>query len=300
MARLTGLIRREKIDLIHAHIFTSNLWGRIAAWLTGVPVVTTEHNVDLWKKPYHFWMDRTLAGIGSKVICVSRKVEEFYLQKVPALRSRTTVIYNGIDADFFKPDGKRDAARDRLGVPRERFLSGTVGRLVPQKRQQDFIEAVWKLKKSEKNIGGILIGDGPERSKLEEKARALGLEREIIFAGFCDDTPALYAALDAFVLCSDREGFPMTVLEAMAAGVPVVATDVGGVSECVENEKTGLLIPAGDPDALARELLRLAEDPEFRKHLTERAGERVRREFSIRKMAERHEEIYGEVLRNKK
>jgi glycosyltransferase involved in cell wall biosynthesis len=256
--------------------------------------------VDLWKKPYHFWMDRTLAGISRKVICVSRKVEEFYLRKVPELRSKTVVIYNGIDAEFFKPAGKRDQARERLGVPGERFLAGTIGRLVPQKRQQDLLLAIERLKKAGRNVGGVLIGEGPERSKLEEKVRALGLEKEIIFTGFCDDTPALYSGLDAFVLCSEREGFPMTLLEAMAAGVPVVATDVGGVSECVEHEKTGLLIPAGEPEAIADALLRLAEDLSLRDRLVKNAGERVRQEFSIARMARRHEEVYEQGLRSKK
>jgi len=297
LARFTGLIRREKIALIHSHLFTSNLWGRIAAWLTGVPIVTTEHNVDQWKKPYHFWMDRIMAGVSRKVICVSRKVEEFYLKKVPELRSKTAVIYNGIDAALFKPDGKRDKARERLGIPKDRFLAGTVGRLVPQKRQKDFIEAVAKLKKAGLNIGGILIGDGPQRPELEKKVRALGLEREIIFTGFCDDTPALYAAMDAFVLCSEREGFPMTVLEAMAAGVPVVATDVGGVNECVEHEKTGLLIPADEPEAIVQALMRLFGSPELRDLLVKNAGERVRNDFSLMQMARRHEALYFEILK---
>jgi glycosyltransferase involved in cell wall biosynthesis len=189
----------------------------------------------------------------------------------------------------------RDKARERLGIPKDRFLVGTVGRLVPQKRQQDLIEAIGRLRKAGLDAGGILIGDGPERSALEEKARSLGLEHEIIFAGFRDDTRSFYAAMEAFVLCSDREGFPMTLLEAMAAGVPVAATDVGGVSECVEHEKTGLLVPAGDIDAIAGALARLAENPGLRKDLTGTALSRVRSEFSIARMAREHEKLYLEV-----
>ncbi len=298
LGRLRELIRREKIDVIHSHLFTSNLWGRLMAWITGVPIVMTEHNVDLWKRPYHFWIDRIVAGISRKVICVSKKVEAFYLDKVPALRSRTTVIYNGIDTEFFKQDKERDKVRERFRVPRNRFLIGTVGRLVPQKRQEDFIEAVARLKKSGRNVGGLVIGDGPERRALEEKARGWDLRHEIIFAGFCDDTPGLYAAMDAFVLCSEREGFPMTVLEAMAASVPVAATDVGGVSECVEHEKTGLLIPVGNPEVLAQALARFADSPELRKNLVANALDRVRSEFSVAQMVKRHEEIYLEA-RNK-
>jgi glycosyltransferase involved in cell wall biosynthesis len=309
LAGLTGLIRREKIDLVHTHLFSSNFWGRIVARVTGVPVVSTEHNVDHWKKPYHFWLDRAVAGISFKVVCVSRKVEAFYLEKVPALRGKTAVIYNGIDTEFFKPRGERgtgnetrdaghgarDKAQERLGAPRGRFLAGNVGRLVTHKRQQNFIEAVARLKNAGLDIGGILAGDGPHRAELEKQARASGLEQEIIFTGFSNDTRPLYAAMDAFVLCSDREGFPMTVLEAMAAGVPVVAADVGGVSECVEDEKTGLLIPAGDPGAIARALARLAEKPELRMRLAENALERVRSEFTVRKMAAEHEVLYTEI-----
>ena len=299
LGRLTKLIRREKIDLIHSHLFTSNLWGRVASWITGVPIVSTEHNVDHWKKPYHFWMDRIVACISAKVICVSKKVEDFYLEKVPALRSRTLVIYNGIDTEFFKPGGEREKVRERLGIPVGRLIAGAVGRLVPQKRQQDFIEALAQLKRAGQNVGGILVGDGPERSALEKKAQEAGLTKEIIFTGFCDNTPELYAAMDVFVLCSEREGFPMTVLEAMAAGLPVVATDVGGVSECVENGKTGFLIQPGDPEAIAHALLRLFANTDIRTFLAQNAGELVRNEFSIMQMAERHEELYSEVLRTR-
>jgi len=296
LGRLVGLIRRERIDLIHSHLFTANLWGRIAAGITRVPIVATEHNVDHWKKPYHFWMDRIVASISRKVICVSRKVEAFYLQKVPMLRSKTVVIHNGIDTEFFKPGGEREKVRERFGIPRDRFLAGTVGRLVPQKRQQDFIEAVARLKNAGRRCAGLLVGDGPERSTLEKKVCALGLEHEIIFTGFCDNMPELYGAMDAFVLCSEREGFPMTVLEAMAAGVPVVATDVGGVSECVESERTGLLIPAQDPDAIAHALTRLTESPELGKQLAGNASERVRREFGIGTMTQKHEALYAEIF----
>ena len=295
--KLVGLIKQEKIDLLHTHLFSSNLWGRIAADIANIPVVSTEHNVDTWKGKFHFFLDRLLVNKNKRIIFVSEKVKEFYEEKGLQLDGKAKVLYNGIDTSHFTVSNRSSNVREKFGISRDAQVLGIVGRLVPQKAHVDFIEAVQQLKQRGKNVAGLIVGDGPLRKELEERVKKNGLESSIIFAGFSNDMTEFYQAMDVFVLCSLREGFPMTILEAMASGVPVVATNVGGVSECVTDGEHGLLVAPENPTALAEAISKIFEDSLLKERLIQNALRRVRDHFNIETMTAEHEQIYREVLR---
>ncbi len=296
LPKLIGIIRDEKIDLIHTHLFTANLWGRIAAKLTGIPVISSEHGMDRWRTKFHLALDRFLASTSKRIIFVSKAVQQFYMKKNPSLNGKSKVIYNGIDVTNFQKSFEKKTVREGLGLSEKEKVVGIVGRLVPEKAHGDFIAAIQLLAKEEKNVLGLIIGEGellePLRKQVEEK----GLQKHILFSGFRDDVPVLYKAMDVLVLSSTSEGFPLTVLEAMAAGVPVVATEVGGVKELIKNDEDGLLVPPNDPGALAGAISRILNDSALSERIVSAAEEKVKNCFSVEKMTKDHELLYTEVL----
>jgi len=294
--KLMRVLKQEKIQLLHTHLFTANLWGRIAAKLAGVPVVSTEHNVDVWKKGIHVALDKMLVHTNSRMIFVSKKVQSFYQKQIPNLSGKSRVLYNGVDLTKFDAKNQQSPLRERFGIKENEQVIGIVGRLVPQKCHGDFVEAFRLLKAKKHGVKGLIVGEGPLRESIEEKIRKYHLENDIFLTGFTEDMPAVYRALDVFTLSSSREGFPMTMLEAMAAGVPVVSTDVGGVNECIQNGQNGFLVPPGDVEALANSIAKILGNEDLRKTFIERGKQCVEESFSIEKMARNHEVLYQEIL----
>jgi L-malate glycosyltransferase len=294
--RLISLIKREKVDLIHTHLFTSNLWGRLAAKFSGVPVVSTEHNVDVWKNKFHFAVDRFLLPVNARIIFVSKKVKEFYEERLGRMNGVAQVFYNGIEVDKFSAASRNPLLKKELGINTANEVIAVVGRLVPAKAMDLFLEAFASLQKNRKNVSALIVGDGPLRSELEAKAVQLQIRDSVVFSGFRKDLPEIYRIMDVFVLSSLREGFPMTLLEAMASEVPSVTTDVGGVGECIENGVDGFLVPTQDVQALARSIEKILADPALRQSFVEKAKKKVCSKFSVQHMVDEHEKLYEEVL----
>ena len=290
IGKLVSLIRREKINLVHTHLFTANFWGRIAAGIARVPVISTEHNVDVWKKWPHFAADRILSKFNKKIVFVSHGVEKFYREKLPHLNGKSRILYNGIETKRFEYI---------LGLPVSDLKTvGTAGRLVPQKAQIEFIKAISILIKRGKKIRGLIVGDGPLKVSLEESVQKYGMSEHIVFSGFSSEMENVYRTMDVFVLPSFREGFPMTILEAMAAGVPVVATRIGGVDECIDHGSDGFLIPTRDPHAIAEAVEAILENEHLRNEFVRKAHEKVNSRFSAQTMIHAHEILYDEVLKS--
>lgn len=299
LLRLIRIIKSERPDIIHTHMFTSNLWGRVAAFFTKTPLVITEHNVDVWKSKFHFILDRLLLPVSSRVMCVSKKVEQFYKERVPGIEKQACVVYNGIETERFSENVPTGTLKEKLNLNDQSIVLGIVGRLVPQKAHKDFIEAVARLRKKGHDVTGVIFGDGEMRAELETYAAERDLKDQIVFAGFHENMAEVYPLMDIFVLCSYREGFPMTILEAMSAHVPVVATDVGGVSECVFDRKTGMLLKPQCIDDLSAAIEVLLTDSHLRREIADNGRQSVYNAFSVQHMAERHAQIYREVLKEK-
>ena len=293
--RLIRLIHRERIQLVHTHLWGGNLWGRLAARLAGVPMVATEHNTDVWKRPWHFAVDRWLARRTHALVAVSGAVREFYIAHgLPADRVET--IPNGIETDRF-PAPSRSSLYDTLGWPAETPVFLSIGRLVPAKRHEVFIEVMAAVAGQHPEARGLIVGDGPMRESLERRIRERGLAARVVLAGLRSDVPALLRGARAVVFTSEREGLPMVLLEAMASAVPVVACAVGGIPEVLEDGRTGWLVTPQDTAALIERLRHLATHPDTARRVGLAAQADVQKRWSIKAMVEPHEILYRRALR---
>jgi glycosyltransferase involved in cell wall biosynthesis len=211
-------------------------------------------------------LGRRLASLlVDRIVIVSDDLHRSMRSDLAVRAAKLRVIRNGVDAELFRPPPERDVLRRRLGFAADDLLVGTTGRLEEVKNQQLLIEAAARLVPKYPRLRIVLVGDGGRRAALEELRGRLGLERRVVFAGACDDVPAWLGVLDVFALPSHAEGTSVALLEAMAVGLPVVATRVGGSPDLVEDGACGRLTPPGDADALARALDGLLASPQLRR-----------------------------------
>jgi glycosyltransferase involved in cell wall biosynthesis len=294
--RLARLLKSRRVDVVHTHLWGASLWGRLAAVGARVPVVvTTEHNLDSWKRAHHLALDRALAPATTHLVAVSQQVREFYEARGVG-RGRWRVVYNGVDTSA-PPRRGRGAAFLELGLGRDDPVVGLVGRLVPAKAPEFFLRALALAAARVPGLRGLVVGDGPLRADVEAEARRLGLAGRVVFAGVRQDVPELLPGLDALIFSSLREGLSMAMLEAMAAGVPVIATDVGGTPELIAHGVTGLLVPPSRPESLADALVGLFGDAAGGDAIRQAARRCVEERFSLEKMTAAHAALYGETPR---
>lgn len=290
--RLARLMREQHVGVVHTHLWGANFWGRLAARRAGVPVViATEHNVDTWKGPFHFALDRFLAPRTTALVAVSAQVRDFY-ESHGVGRGRWRVIYNGIETSP-APSRTRGSAYRSLGVVNGQPVVGLVGRLAAAKAPSVFVQAIDRARRQLPAIKALIIGEGPLCAEVEAEVRRLGLEPHVVFTGLRHDVPELLAGMDALVFSSEREGLSMAMLEAMASGVPVVATRVGGTPELIESGVSGVLVPPGNAEALAQELVRVLTNPAQAEAIRRAARGRVEQEFSMSRMLAAHEALYN-------
>lgn len=301
-------VRRHRIDIIHTHLLAADIMGRVAGWLTGRPVVSTIHNnrTDLDEEPHRRqWMERWTARLMSRrLVVVSELLRDEITDWFGLAPDRVITIANGVDTERFR----RGAGFDRAAV--RRSLIGAAGgdgpvvtnvaRLVPQKAQHHLIEAAQIVLATCPAVRFVLMGDGPLRPELEAQVAALGLQDRVIFTGFRPDVDDALAASDVFVLSSLWEGMPIALLEAMAAGCATVSTDVGGVGQVLQDAVTGLLVPPGDPPALAAAILRCVTDPAYARHLGLAGQTWATQEYGMRAWVHKWETLYLRELRNKR
>jgi sugar transferase (PEP-CTERM/EpsH1 system associated) len=293
LVRLARLMRRERADVVHTHLWTSSFWGRLAAVMARVPVrIVTEHNIDTWRRAWHLAADRGLARVTDHFLFVSREVEAFYRERLHLDPARGQVVLNGVDLSRFDAVVDARAVRERMGLKSAGIVAGVVGRLDERKGHRYFLEAMAALAGQQLGVRGLVVGEGRERADIEARQAALGLGERVRILGYWPDLAEALAAIDVFVLPSLMEGHPLAVLEAMAAGKPVVATRVGGNPAAVEDGVTGLLVPPRDPGALARAITTIARDPERARRMGREGRRRVEERFSLEAARRANEEVY--------
>ncbi|MBL7069002.1 MAG: glycosyltransferase [Candidatus Omnitrophica bacterium] len=294
LLRLISIMRRYDFDMIHTHMFTSNLWGRLAGFFASKKfVIITEHSTEEWKRAYHFLIDRALLPLTKKAIFVTEKVLEFYKEKIHIPEKMSFVCNNGVDTSRLRITNTRKEVRDSLGISMDSFLIGAVGRLAAPKNFQNLLKALSKIKDG---VETVIVGDGPEREDLVRMRDNLGLSGTVKFLGVRSDIGNILNAIDILVVPSKREGLSLTILEAMSMGVPVIATDVGGNSECVINGKTGFLVPSEAPEALGRAILKAVSDKKILTAMGNRAKKLFKSRFTVDSMIKTHENVYEEIL----
>jgi glycosyltransferase involved in cell wall biosynthesis len=295
MRRFGGHFSRMRPHIVHTHNFVSHVHAAPAARLARVPVVHTKHGRALASFAWSKRLRRYLYHLADRIVVVSKETGESFLAKSGVDPARIVVIYNGIDTARFR-NLDRAGARRELGIAQESVVFGAVSRLDTVKDHPTMLRAFAKASKRRPNCVFVVVGDGPERGAIERLIAELGLEGSVKLTGFTDDVPRRLAAFDLFLQPSTEEGLSLTILEASAAGVPVVASAVGGTSEIIENGRTGTLVPAGDTDALAAALSGFIENPAPFREMARGARETVERRFSLAGMADAYEALYRSVL----
>ena len=307
-ARLSRLVRSGRFDLLHTHLDLADLYGPFAAPRT-VPVISTRHNTDPWRvqrswkrAPFLVW-ERAAQRRSAATIAVSRAVRDFLVRHEGLDPRRFVIIPNGIDLDAYEQPEPRESARERLAallaerheppLRDDRPLVGFVGRLARQKGVDLLLEAATR---GGDRFDVVLIGSGPLAGELRQQAAADPLRGRIRFAGPCDDIASLLPAFDLFAFPSRWEGFGLAAVEAMAAGLPVVAAAADGLREVVEDGVTGRLVAPGDAGALTAGLIELASDPARAAALGRAGRRRAFARFSSDRMAADVEALYRRVL----
>jgi glycosyltransferase involved in cell wall biosynthesis len=285
---------QDGVDVVHAHMFGSNVWGTVLGRLTRVPVIVAhEHTWSFQGRPVRRFLDRELVGrYADAFVAVAGEDRRKMIEVEGVDAEKIRLVPNGIP-DPAPADGA--AVRRELGLDDGTPLIGVVCELRAQKALEVLFEAAARLRSDLPALKVLVAGDGPERASLEAEVRRLGLEGTILLLGIRRDVPALLDALDVAVLSSDYEGSPLSVMEYMAAGKPIVSTRVGGVPELVEDGREALLVEPRDPVALAKAVGRLLRDPAEANRLGEAARDRQRREFSLDAMVRRIERLYEEL-----
>ncbi len=295
---INRFLRHGGYDIVHLYGYKLNMLVRpVAAW-AGVPVVVTgQRSVDLNRRPWHSWLDRITSRWVTAYFSNSLAAAELLVLRERIDPAKVYTVPNGLDVEpYLRSEKDRRCTRMALGLEESDILVAVVANLKPVKGHAYFLEAFATLVRDFPRFVAILIGDGPLLGELQEQANRLGIAQRVRFLGQREDVPHLLAAADLFVLPSLWEGLPVSILEAMASAVAVVATNVGGVGEIVVNGKTGLLVPPADAKALAHAMRRALSDAEARRRMGLAGRERVRRYFSAEAMVRRTEVLYECLL----
>jgi glycosyltransferase involved in cell wall biosynthesis len=292
--RLIRLLRRERIDVVHAHKVGSNLWGSVLGRIARVPVIVAhEHSWSFEGEPFRRLLDRELiARLANTIIAVSqedrRRMET--IERIPA--RQITVIPNGIEP---LPAPTADV-RAELGIGPDDPVVGTVTVLRPEKALDVLVEAIALLRPRLPSLHLVIAGGGVEMERLRALVAERGLEQTVHLLGTRHDVANVLHAVDVAVICSLREGTPLALLEYMAAGLPVVATRVGGLPDVVVDGVTGLIVSPGSAPALADALERLLGDPELRAQMGAAGRERQQAKYEFASVMHRVEQLYERLL----
>jgi glycosyltransferase involved in cell wall biosynthesis len=304
---LCRLLRRERPHIVHTHTAKAGVLGRVAARLAGVPVVVHTfhgHVLHGYYSPLKNWLlrraERGLGLLSDRLITVSEQVKRDLVRYYVADAEKITVIPLGLDLEpFLASAGLRGKLRRELGMSNGEALVGIVGRIFPIKNHRLFLDAAAHVAAAVDSVRFLVVGDGVLRPAMEDYARALGIAHRVVFTGWRRDLPSIYPDLDVLVVSSNNEGTPVSAIEAMAAGCPVVATRVGGLPDLIEDGETGCLVPPRDAAGLAASIVRVLRDRKMARSLGQAAQAIVARRFTVERLCRDVEDLYVALLARK-
>lgn len=295
--KITKIIRAKKVDLIHTQgPGSTDFFASCASRLAKIPLIVTRPLMledwirpNLNKKIYAFF-DKFTLNHASSVIAVSKAGVKYLTENSKLSKQKITLIYNGVDINVFAPSPKAGDNDDSLCI-------GTCAQLTSYKGWPDFLRVIYLIKNKFPKLKCIIVGDGPLKGEVLNRAHSMGIFDMIDLVGFKKDVTHYLQKMDIFLMTSWSEGLPVAIIEAMAAGLPVVATSVGGVPELVIHGETGYLGPPNNPEVIAKYASMLLENKELRKKLGKSGRERVKEHFIIQKMVSEYEKIYIDCTR---
>ena len=293
---LVATIRREKVDLIHSHEFLMNTCGAMASVFSGVPQLATVHGRNYYGDRVRRRAAYRAVSRRACMVAVCEATKEYLVRRVGVAAELIRVVHNGVDIEEVR---SVECRKMDEGVDHRAPTICTVGRLSPVKGHWDLLLAVRELIKTWPTLQLLVVGRGRLESVLKQQVMDFGLAQNVRFVGHLENVREVWPSVDVFVLPSLSEGMPLSLLEAMAAGVPAVATRVGGVGEAIEDGKTGLLVPPGDRHSLAESIIKLLENPTVARQMGKAAQETVVRRFSLAKMVQAYQEIYTELIQRR-
>jgi glycosyltransferase involved in cell wall biosynthesis len=299
---LVRLLRQGRFDLVHCHLIAANLIAKPLAAICGVPVLFNHdqcNDVFRYRNKVRLWLDRLANGITDQIIAVSASTRKFLLEweKIPS--HKVSLIYNAVDLERYSPGSEelRRQCRTQFGLPDTAKVVLGAGRLQAQKNFAGFLRAAAALSRRLPEVYFVIAGEGPDRGILENLARQLGLADRVRFLGFVTRMRELYLASDVLFFPSFFEGTPMTVLEAMAAGLPIVASEIDGTAEVLIDGVDALLAPAEQNQVFVDLLVRVLEDQALSQRLAQQALAKVRERYSATAMVSEVEKLYMKYLR---
>jgi glycosyltransferase involved in cell wall biosynthesis len=302
-----GILRylmKERFDIVHTNSSKAGILGRLAAKLAGVPIIV--HTVHGWghhnymsqrRKRFYIILERISATYTDRIIAVSKLNVEKGLNDKIGNRPKYCVIRSGIELNKFKHikiDKKYE--KEKWSINPSDKVVGSITRLFPQKSPEDFILMANKILKNHSNISFVLVGVGPLRDQIKSLIAEFRISNKVMLTGFQSDIPELLSIMDVFVLTSLWEGLPRVLPQAMAMGIPIVATQVDGVPEAVKHGENGFLVPPKDFHALAERTLQLIQNPSLAKKMGETGKKMVDPEFCIKEMVRKTEQLYEDLF----
>lgn len=301
LRQLRRYFAEHSIQMVHTHVLRPDVLGGLAGRLARHPIVlSTKHN-PRYSSRQPAWIMRNavywpVMYLPHHIITVTDLIRQQAIASLRINPSRITTIHNGVETDKFYCPEAREPVRAELGLGPHELALMYVGRVIEGKGLSDLLPAVATIVPRHPELRVVIVGDGPIRGRLEHLAQELGMRDKVLFTGQRSDVAAVLAAADIFVLPSFIEGLPLSMLEAMSAGKPVVAGISGGVPEVISDGEHGLLHRPGDRDGLVAALTRMIEDPEQRQCMAEAGQRRAREHFSVERMIARHHELYRRLL----
>lgn len=289
------IIKKRGIQIIHAHTRVTQVLAKLVSKKTATPLVTTCHGFfkpRLFRKIFPCWGDRCIA--------ISEAVREHLVNDFKIKKENITVVHNGVEIERFSPDRFDTRSRDKFkkdyGLKNNVPVIGTIARLSSIKGQHYLILAMKNILAVNPDVQLLLVGDGPEKDRLLRQVKKIGIEKNVFFAPSTLDTSVPLSVMDVFVFPSISEGLGLAIIEAQAMGLPVVASDVGGIYTLVKDGVNGFLVHPGKPGTLARAILRLLRNKNLASEMGRRAREQVKDRFTLKQMVDSIEQLYQDIL----
>ncbi len=308
LVNLIRVIRREKPDIVHTHTAKAGFVGRLAAKLTGVPIIIHTFHGHVFhsyfgylRTKFFLWLERLMAKFTDVIITVGEQQRREIVGYKIAEEEKVISVPLGLDLKpFVRTDADPEWLPRKLGLTPGTLLVGIVARLVPIKNHLCFLKAARVIAGKMDNVCFLIIGDGELRERLEQKTREFGLESKVVFMGFQHNLTKIYSGLDVVTLSSFNEGLPVALIEAMAAGKPVVSTDVGGVRDLILDGDNGLLVPSDDHRALALAIMYLLAKPRRREMMGKAGRRKAYPLFDKNRLLEDIDRLYRSLLTKEK